>query len=759
MSTPRQNWMNCVFRTSCFSRLWLVVVLLILQTKILLGNDPAVVPKFELDIQPIFTASGCNAGGCHGKSRGQNGFALSLLGFDDDYDYSAVVHESRGRRVFPADPSFSLLLQKAAGEVPHGGGVRLPVDSLAYKTVRAWIAGGMPRTSAADPIFERLRLTAAEESLQPGQTMSLQVWAEYSDGSTRDVTGTSFFQSSEPTVVSVSEQGIVRAGELPGDATVMARYRGQIATWNTVIPSSHTIAADDFARLPRYNFIDDLVWEKLRRLNILPSEIISDEQFLRRVSLDLIGRLPSVDEARAFIDATGPNKRERVVDQLLARPEYADYWANKWADLLRPNPYRVGIKATQSLDAWLRDVFRENRPYDVWVRQLLTAQGSTWRNGAVTIFRDRRTPDEVATLVSQLFLGTRLECAKCHQHPFEVYGQADFYSLAAYFARVGYKGTGLSPPISGSEEMILVRDSGSVTHPTTGKTLAPRPLWPLRSGVGSEETTVATIDSAGPFPHDPREDLAEWMTAQDNDGFAEAAANRIWGELFGRGIVDPVDDIRATNPPSNPDLLEALGVEFRRVGYDQKAFLKSLVLSAVYQLSSLPNETNASDHRNFSRHYRRLSRAEVIADALADVTGVDDHWPGMAKGARAMQMWTFRSDSELLDVFGRPDPNQDPPCERLPEATMTQALHLMNTQALQEKITNDSGRVARWVTEFSEPTNLLEVMYLTVYSRKPSDLEIEQLLPLLEVDDSGRKTMVANLLWAMLNSPEFMYED
>jgi len=713
-------------------------------------------PKFELDIQPILTATGCNAGGCHGKSRGQNGFALSLLGFDDDFDFAAIVQESRGRRVFPADPAFSLLLQKAAGQVPHGGGVRLPADGEAYATVRAWIESGMPRVDAADPVFEGLEVSGPTETLSAGQAVPLRVWAKYSDGTVRDVSLTSFFQSSDPTVMSVSETGIVRAGELSGDATIMARYRGQIATWQAVIPSQNRLAVEQFANLPRFNFIDDLVWQKLERLNILPSELIDDARFLRRVSVDLIGRLPTAEETRQFLDDSRPDKRLWWVDRLLERPEYADFWANKWADLLRPNPYRVGIKATQSLDVWLRDVFRENRPYDQWVRELLTAQGSTWRNGATVIFRDRRTPDEMTTLVSQLFLGVRLECAKCHQHPFEVYGQGDFYSLAAYFARVGYKGVGLSPPISGSEEMILVSERGSVTHPITGQVLEPKPLWALRSG-------SVEVEERGPmdaFPEDPREALVDWMVAADNDGFAEAAVNRIWGELFGRGIVDPVDDIRVTNPASHPDLLRALGVEFRRLGYDQKALLRAITASAVYQLSSMPNETNVGDHRNFSRHYRRLSRAEVIADALADVTGVADHWPGLAAGARAMQLWTFRSDSELLDVFGRPDPNQDPPCERLPEATMTQALHLMNTQAIQSKLTAETALPSRLLTAGLEPPALLETMYLTVYNRRPTATERERLLPLLtSAEGAELKAVVENLLWAMLNAPEFIYED
>jgi len=730
-----------------------------------LGNSsaepsPAAIPKFELDIQPLLTSTGCNAGGCHGKSRGQNGFALSLLGFDDDFDYDAIVRQARGRRVFPAAPGESLLLLKASGQVPHGGGIRFSTDSPPYQTLLGWIENGMPRSSPDDPHFQHIEFTTAARALSPGQQAALGVVAHYSDGSTRDVTETSFFQSSDSTVVSVNETGQLRAGQLPGDATIMARYRGQIATWSTGIPGPAEIPTERYAELPRRSFIDHLAWNKLQQLNLWPSSGIDDSRFLRRVHLDLIGRLPSADEARQFLTDTRPNKREWLVDQLLERPEYADFWANKWADLLRPNPYRVGIKATHSLDAWLRDVFRENRPYDVWVRQLLTAQGSTWRNGAVTIYRDRRSPDEITTLVSQLFLGIRLECAKCHQHPFEVYGQDDFYGLAAYFARVGYKGTGLSPPISGGEEIILVKTSGRVNHPLTGQAVQPKPLWVLPSAeVDDGSSTASDTPGGDSFPVDPRVAFVDWLTADDNSGFAQAAVNRIWGELFGVGIVDPVDDLRATNPPSNPELLRALADEFQRLDFDQKALLKLITTSEVYALSSIPNETNANDHRHFSRHYRQLSRAEVIADALADVTGVADHWEGLAVGAAAMQLWTFRASSELLDAFGRPDPNQDPPCERLPEATMGQALHLMNAAAIQAKLANDQALPARLAESGQSPAEILENLYLTVYSRLPSDAERAGLEPLFDDPQPSLRRLLEDLSWAMLNSPEFIYED
>lgn len=703
------------------------------------------VPKFELDIMPILTAHGCNMGACHGKARGQNGFALSLLGYDIDFDYHAIVRQGRGRRVFPADPVQSLFLQKGAGELPHGGGIRLPTGSAAYQTVARWISHGMPRSDASDPVFQSIQITPPVRTLQAEERLPLKVTAHYSDGSTRDVTDTSYFQSSDTVIASVNDRGELTAGRLPGEATVMARYMGQIATWDAAIAYEGEVSEQQYQQLLRVNFIDDLVYEKLQTLNVLPSQPIGDDKFLRRVYLDLIGRLPTAEEAAEFLENQDSQKRQYVVEALLERPEYADFWANKWADLLRPNPYRVGIKATQSLDDWIRDAFRRNLPFDAFVSQLVTAQGSTWRNGAVTVFRDRRTPEEITTMFSQLFMGVRLDCARCHQHPFEVYGQDDFFSLAAYFSKVGYKGKGLSPPISGGEETVFVKESGDVRHPLTGEIMQPRPLW------GDQSVTAEHPD--------PRVSFAQWLTGLDNQRFAEAAANRVWGELFGVGIVDPVDDIRATNPPSNPALLTALGEEFQRVGFDQKQLLKTITMSATYALSSLPNQTNSDDHRNFSRRYRRPLRAEVIADAIADVTGVTDRIDGMPPESRTMQMWTFRARSETLDAFGRPDPNQDPPCERLPESTMGQALHLMNAPQLQSKLADSAGLAARLAVSESTARELIRAVYLTVYSRYPTNQEVAVLEPLFEDPERSRQLILEDLLWSLLNTPEFTHVD
>ncbi|MEM9657379.1 MAG: DUF1549 domain-containing protein, partial [Planctomycetota bacterium] len=422
---------------------------------------------FELDVMPVLSAAGCNQGACHGKQRGQNGFQLSLLGFDANYDYAALVYEARGRRLSPSAAETSLLLQKATAEVPHGGGPRLSVGDQGYATIRRWIEEGMRRSTDADPTLERISLAPEPRTLPRESELPLVVTAHYSDGSTRDVTSLTTYQSNEPAVVAVDQHGRLNAGAIAGEASIMARYLTKIAAWNTGVAVEGEIDHTQYDRLPHRNFIDDLVWAKLRKMRILPSDLCDDGTFLRRVHLDLIGRLPTAEEAREFLADDRSEKRAALVDRLLQRPEYADFWAAKWADLLRPNPYRVGIKATLNLDAWLRDVFRRNLPYDQWVRQLITAQGSTWRNGAVTFFRDRREPEEITTAVSQLFLGVRMECAKCHHHPFEVWGQDDFYQLAAFFARIGRKGGGLSPPISGAEEIVFVRESGSVAHPLT----------------------------------------------------------------------------------------------------------------------------------------------------------------------------------------------------------------------------------------------------------------------------------------------------
>ncbi len=701
--------------------------------------------SFELDVMPILTARGCNQGACHGKARGQNGFQLSLLGFDPDFDFAALTQNARGRRIFPAAPERSLLLLKGSGQFPHGGGVRLAQESEDFALLLRWLQQGFPRRLADEPTLVGIEVSPLEKFLRPEETQALSVIATYSNGSQRDVTGRASFQSSESAIVSVDVAGVMKAGPLPGEASVMARYMNFIIASKVAIPLADPPADEFYAQLPRQNYIDDLVWKKLQSLGITPSAPVDDAKFLRRVHLDLIGRLPTPTETRSFLADQSSDRRVRIVDQLLERPEYADHWSAKWADLLRPNPYRVGIKAVVNYDQFIRDSFRKNKPYDQFVRELLTAQGSSWDQGETVLFRDRREPPEIATLVSQLFLGIRLECAKCHHHPFEKWGQDDFYSFAAYFAKVGHKGAGISPPISGGEEVVLLSVKGSVTHPLTGVEMQPRPLF------GTAPAIAADVD--------PRESLAAWITSADNPFFAQVIANRLWGELMGRGIVEPIDDLRTTNPPSNPALLEALAADLRDHQFNLKHLLKSICMSHVYALSSIPNERNAGDRQNYSRHYRTRLRAETLLDAIADITGIEESFSAMPPASRANQIWTTRINSIFLDTFGRPNPNQDPPCERSSDSTVTQTLHLMNSPQLHSRVTADDSAAARLAASSLSPNEIIEELYLLVYNRLPSEEERAVGTKLFAEAGITRRQATEDLLWALLNTPEFNYKD
>ena len=730
-----------------FSRLRLIATLAALALFAILPRAAKAgdVVSFERDIQPILTARGCNQGACHGKSRGQNGFQLSLLAFDPDFDFAALTQQARGRRVFPAAPGRSLILLKATATLPHGGGQRLEPGGEDYKLLLEWITQGTPRRIDNEPKLESVAVGPTEQFLKPEQEFQLTVTASYSDGTTRDVTSRTQYQSSEMGIVGVTPAGLIKAGPIPGEATIMARYMNLIATCHVAIPLPGEVPAELYASLPRQNFIDEHVWTKLQSLGITPSAPCDDAKFLRRVHLDLIGRLPTPDEARAFLADGDSQKRARVVDELLQRPEYADHWTAKWADLLRPNPYRVGIKAVMNYDAWIRESFRQNKPYDQFVRELVTAQGSSWENGAAVLFRDRREPPELTTIVSQLFLGIRLECARCHHHPFEKWGQDDFYSFAAYFARVGHKGQGISPPISGGEETVLVRKTGTVEHPLTGKSLDPRPLFGEAPPVAAEG--------------DPRVALAAWITSDENPFFAKVIVNRVWADVMGRGLVEPVDDLRATNPPTNGPLLEALAADFRAAKYDLKHLLRKICTSHVYSLSSLPGERNAADRQNYSRHYRTRLRAEVLLDAMTDISGVPDSFQAMPAGSRASQIWTTRVESLFLDTFGRPNPNQDPPCERTPDTTVTQTLHLMNAPQLHQRVTSDQSRAAQLAASQLSPEAIVEEIYLLVYSRLPDEAEREIGRQVFAENGTSRRQAAEDLMWALLNTPEFMFKD
>ena len=718
-----------------------------MATKTVRADDaaPTSIVDFQNDLQPIFTRLGCNSGPCHGKARGQGGFQLSLLGFDPQQDYDAITKEGRGRRIFPAAPTHSLLLAKPAGTVPHGGGRRLGVNGPEYQTMLNWVRQGMPRKAPNAPTLKSITVAPSAIVSAPQQTQAIIVTAQFSDGTERDVTRLTAFQSNEAPIAAVDETGLVTAGQITGGAAIMARFMGQIAVCNVLIPRTETIAAEVYAQLPRNNFIDELVWRNLQRLNITPSPVCDDHTFLRRATTDICGRIPDPAEVTAFLADLASDKRARLVDRLLVEPSFADHWANKWVDLLRPNPYHVGIKATFNYDRWIRESFHVRKPWDQFVRELITARGSTFHNGAVTMFRDRREPEELTTLVSQLFVGVRLECTKCHHHPFEVWGQDDFYSFAAYFSRINRKGTGISAPISGSEEFVFAGTQGSVSHPVTGEVMKPRPLF---------GKAPASIEG-----EDQRDALAAWITSPQNHLFAQVMANRVWADLMTRGFVEPVDDMRATNPPTNGPLLTALGEHFRDSGFSLTELVRVIANSHAYQLSSLPNDSNVSDTRNYSRHYRHRLRAEVLLDAVTQVTGVEPEFAAMPPDSSAKQLWTHRSDSLFLDTFGRPDPNQNPPCERTTDSTVVQSLHLMNSDKLYHDIGHDSGKARILANSEKTAPEVSSELYRLVFGREPTPTETALVMDQLATEGVIRQQVIEDLTWAMVNSAEFVFQD
>ena len=710
------------------------------------ASEPDLI-SFELDVQPILTARGCNQGACHGKQRGQNGFQLSLLGFDSDFDFNSLTRHSRGRRISLATPSESLLLKKATGEVPHGGGVILDSEGVDYRTLLSWLEQGVPRQRADEPKVVGLEVSPDQVVLKAGESIELEVRVLYSDGTSRDVKNTSAYQSNDEPIAKISREGLLTAGALPGETAVMVRYLQEITVCHVLIPQQEPLASDAFSELQSNRAIDQLVGEKLKTLQIAPSTLAADEKFLRRVYADIIGRLPTAVEARRFLESNEMDRRERLVDELLDSPDYAEHWGNKWVDLLRPNPYRVGIKAVMNYDQWIRQQFRENRPYDQFVRELITAQGSTWDNGPVTFYRDRRSPDELTTMVSQLFLGVRLECAKCHHHPFERWGQDDFYSFAAFFSELGRKGTGLSPPISGGEEMFFDDKVKPVKHPLTQAVMEPKYLY------GGTESPQENPEQS------LRENLADWLASADNPYFSQVQVNRIWADLMGRGLVEPVDDLRVTNPASNQPLLDELASQFVASGFDQKFVIRSIVLSNVYRLSSSPTESNRADYRNYSRHYRKRLRAEVLLDSLEQISGRELSWRGVPPGAAAKEIWTHRVSSTFLDTFGRPNPNQDPPCERVEELTMTQTLHLMNSPELLRLVTQDGGRADQLSQSEVSEHELIDEIYLSIYSRFPTAEERGVAMNYVADLPDQRRQAIEDLMWALMNTPEFVFLD
>ncbi|HEX3147081.1 MAG TPA: DUF1549 and DUF1553 domain-containing protein [Gemmataceae bacterium] len=686
---------------------------------------------FENDIEPLFGRFGCNSSGCHGKAEGQNGFKLSVFGFDPAADYAAIVKEARGRRIFPAAAERSLFLLKASGQVPHGGGIRIAVGSDAFESIRGWIAAGAPVGRADEPTVERIRVEPAERVLDMRAGQQLRVIARYTDGRDVDVTHNARFQTNNEGVATASADGRIQTTDVPGEAAVMASFMNEVAVCRVLVPRAEAVA---FPKLPIKNFIDPLVDAKLKKLNIVPSGPVDNASYLRRVYLDVIGTLPTPDEVRKFLADKSADKRAKLVDALLERSEYADVWALKWADVLRVDRQALGAPGAYAYYRWIREAVAENRPFDKFARELIAAEGPLAEVPEAGFYKVVPKPGEAANTLSQVFLGIRIACAECHHHPFDRWSQTDYYGMAAFFSPVGVRKIGMAEVVSSLGE-------STAKHLRTSETVSATPL-------GGK--------AAASVKGDQREGLAAWMTAPENPFFARNLVNRLWAHFLGRGIVEPVDDVRSTNPPTNPELLNALAKKFVESKFDVKAMVRLICASRVYQTSSTPNETNARDDQNYSRMIFKRPDAEVLMDMVTQTTGVPEKFDGVPLGTRAIQLWDSKVRHYFLKQFGRPVRASACECERNAEPNIAQVLHLLNSDFLQEKLRHEDGTVARLCRTFSDDAKILEELWLMCLSRAPTPTELTQVTAHLRKTKIRREGF-EDVAWALLNTKEFLF--
>jgi hypothetical protein len=705
--------------------------------------------NFANHIVPIFTKLGCNGGGCHGKSGGQNGFALSLLGFVPELDFQTLVKENRGRRLFPAAPDSSLLLVKATGVVAHAGGKRMELGSDEYKLVRRWIASGTPLGTDKDPQVTKITVEPEHRILTRNNRQQFRVIAHYSDNSTLDVTQRAQYESNDTEIAVVDGAGLVRSLEMPGEAAIMARYSSQVAVFRATVPLGQ--------KIPEYKFepktvVDNATQKKWKELGITPSELCSDEQFVRRVYLDITGTLPRPDQVRAFLANADAQKRDKLIDELLETPEYAYLFANKWADILRVKRRGEAQRAegTFGFHNWIREAMAKDMPYDQFVRGILGAVGDDRVSPPTVWYKELQQPEQFVDDVAQVFLGQRLACAQCHHHPYEKWSQDDYWGLAAFFGRIGRKNEQVLGGINNQQvqrQVIFNKPSGAVSNKRTGQ---PAKIQAL-DGAPME---VAPED-------DPRLKLVDWMADAKNPFFARAVANRYWAHFFGRGIVDPLDDMRVTNPPSNPELLDALAKELVDSKYSLKHLIKVIVKSRTYQLSAVPNETNKHDKQAFARFYPRRMSAEVLFDAVNQVTNAPAGFGGLPSDKfapnRAIMLPDESFPSYFLDVFGRPQRISACECERVSEANLAQALHLLNSQEIQDKLTRGGARADLLAKDPRPDAEKIEEMFLWTFARRPSAEHLKVALEHVNRNAANRKLAYENLLWALLNTKEFVF--
>ncbi|MBN8459229.1 MAG: PSD1 domain-containing protein [Verrucomicrobia bacterium] len=715
-----------------------------LKTEVPVTVKDATKPRpvsFQLDVMPVLTAAGCNTGSCHGSARGQDGFMLSIYAYDPKGDFERLTTQIPGRRINLAVPEDSLLLTKAIGAVPHTGGALMKKDSRFYETLRTWIADGARYDQGEIPQATAITIEPPQVVLAgPDVTVPYTVRATYTDGSDRDVTRLSVFSTSNDNSVTIQRGSNIATSKNRGEAFLLARYHTlNEVTQAIVIPKDPAYQRPEF---PAFNYIDPLVADKLNKLRVLPSGLCDDEAFLRRVHLDLIGALPTPERRAAFLTDTRPDKRALLVDELINRKEFTEMWVMKWAELMQIRTFnngaqQVSYKAALNYYQWLRERIAANMPFNQLVRELLSAEGGTFANPATNYFQIEENVLKLTENVAQVFMGTRIQCAQCHDHPFDRWTMGDYYSFASFFAQVKRK------PAEDPRERIVFDADGEVQHPVTKQNAVPKYL-------GGPKPDLAGTPR--------RKAVANWLTAPDNPWFARNVANIVWAHFLGVGIVDPVDDVRVSNPPSNPELLNALAAKFVEYNFDMRKLVRDICTSRTYQLSTRTNPSNETDSRNFSHAMIRRVRAEVLLDCISQATATPNKFKGLPSGARAVQIADGNTTNYFLTTFGRATRATVCSCEVKMEPNLSQALHLLNGDSIHQRIIQ--GKVVPTLIEAKKsPTEILDTLYLTALSRPPTDDEKKRLAPALAeaADPKKSSEILEDIFWALLNSKEFIF--
>jgi hypothetical protein len=690
--------------------------------------------SFKLDVMPVFMKAGCNMGSCHGSARGKDGFRLALFGFDPDGDYHRLTREVSGRRINLAIPEESLICEKALGKVPHTGGKRFEAGSELHQTLLRWLKAGAPRDPGEVPKVVAVEIYPSGAVLDgPKTTQKLTVRARYADGTDRDVTSLAYYMTNNDVSAAVAQDGTVTAGNR-GEAFIMARFSTHtVGTQFIVLPKGLKF---EFPKVPENNYIDALVNNKLKKLRIVPSPTCGDEEFLRRVTIDVVGTLPSVEDYKRFMADTSPDKRAKVVDELLSRKEFVEMWVMKWAELLQMRTsVNITTKSMLLYYTWLQSKIAGNVPMDQMVQELLSSKGGTFSNPATNYYQNETDTLKTAENVAQVFMGMRVQCSQCHNHPFDRWTMDDYYGFASFFSQIGRK------PSEDPRELIVFNSGGGeVTHPVGGRVMKPKFLG------------GATPDLKG---RDRREVLAKWLASPENPYFAKNLANIVWAHFLGRGIIHEVDDVRVSNPAVNPELLDALGKKFTEYHYDFKRMVKDICTSRTYQASTQINPTNMDDHRNFAHAELRRMRAEVMLDCISQATDTKNKFPGLPLGARAVQVADGNTSTYFLTTFGRATRNTACSCEVRVEPNLSQALHLLNGDTSNDRI-RLGGLVEKRLMYKKTPLEILDELYIRSFARRPTEKEKAALTALLG-ETSDKRQALEDTFWALLNSREFLF--